>query len=1261
MHIKKKDNQKSIWLIIFAFAMAILISAINAGSDSGSETQSISEWTMFGRDLNNTRYYPNYAPSNISSTPYTNFTHSFSGSPSSTPIISGGFIYVGSTDNKLYQINASNLSQTFATFTAGDDVSSSAAIAYGYVYIGSDDYKLYQLNASNVSQHIANFTTAGIIRSQPAVVNGYVYFGTGATDENIYQLNASNVSQKIANYSTGGYIFGSPSVVGEYVYTGSSSSNIYQFNASNVSQLFASKYIGPFASYGYTSVANGYVYIGTGGGRVFQLNASNVSQLFASYTTGSGSIQSGFAVANGYVYYGTASGGANIFYQLNASNVSQKITSYDYGYGFDSTPAVTSKYVYVGNWNSKVLQFDANNISNVITIFSLPTGGVYGGITIANSYVYVVNSAFAIFKFGSINPIARVVYPIGNPDGTNQQLVNFNCSAEDSIGLQNISLFITDNTNSSFSLNQSAQITGNENSSNWTLNLAFGNYTVNCLAYDSDNNSDWDENKTFYVDNISPNVVLNSPNYTYNDSGSPININFNCSATDNIPLKNISLFITDNTNSSFSLNSTTSLTGTSSSANWTLRLTNGNYTWNCLAYDLASNSNWSSNMSLVINYTDIYPPIINITYPANNTNYTINVSRLNYTASDGGTLDKCWWSNSSGIWNSTNVSAGVNWTNLASVEGWNNWTVYCNDSASNIGSAVANFYKDTLPPSFVNVTNQTLEVGNALGYQLNATDASGISCFTVNDTTKFNINCSGWLKNNTYLNASFYRINITVNDTYNNRNSALMSINITDTTAPNISIVYPQNTNYNTNISALNYSATDFGILSRCWYSNSSGIWNSSSVAAGTNWTGLNSTEGWNNWTVYCNDTFRNIGSKSVAFLIDLTAPQINFTAPTQVNGTITKTTSAEINISIQEQNLKSLIYNWNSTNFTIYDDSLVLMMNFENLSALGENDTRVSDLSKYGNNGTVSGAVWNSSGKYGGAYSFDGADDYVYVSDSDILDNPMNNFAFSFWFKTNGSSSGTYAGVLMKGVNANGGKGYGLIIGGTSYPGQLQLNFGNETSRTQILTTSSYNNNQWHNILAIFNRTGNMSLYIDGIKYSTEADISGSASVDISSTSNLLIGNREANIYFNGSIDEVRIWNRSLSADEVYQQYISNLYKFNQTQWQLYVNQSKNATTGLGEGQHTYQAYVSDIASNQNQTEIRTLTVDTTYPQIEYASNSEQNGANISRSNIFVNVSVTETNFANISFTLNNNSATINTTFYNSSIYFINWTGLAN
>ena len=314
---------------------------------------------------------------------------------STSPAVANGYVYVGSYDNKLYQLNASNVSQFIASYTTGGDVWSSPAVANGYVYVGSDDNKLYQLNASNVSQLIASYTTGtSFIRSSPAVANGYVYVGSG--DKKLYQLNASNVSQLIASYTTGGNVRSSPAVSDGYVYISSNDNKLYQLNASNVSQLIANYTTGGW-SYSPPTVSDGYVYVGSHDDKLYQLNASNVSQLIASYTTG-GNVQSSPAVANGYVYVGS---GDKKLYQLNASNVSQLIASYTTGdLLLFSSPAVANGYVYVGSNDDKLYQLNASNVSQLIASYT--TGdNIETSPAIANGYVYVGSNDHKLYQLNA--------------------------------------------------------------------------------------------------------------------------------------------------------------------------------------------------------------------------------------------------------------------------------------------------------------------------------------------------------------------------------------------------------------------------------------------------------------------------------------------------------------------------------------------------------------------------------------------------------------------------------------------------------------------------------------------------------------------------------------------------------------------------------------------------------------------------------------------------------------------------------------------
>ena len=103
----------------------------------------------------------------------------------------------------------------------------------------------------------------------------------------------------------------------------------------------------------------------------------------------------------------------------------------------------------------------------------------------------------------------------------------------------------------------------------------------------------------------------------------------------------------------------------------------------------------------------------------------------------------------------------------------------------------------------------------------------------------------------------------------------------------------------------------------------------------------------------YCAGQYGTIfDNASVSFL----DPAISFAAPTLANNTNTTNTTFLINISIYSavQNLSSLAYSWNGTNYTYYNSSLVLMANFDNLSALGENATTAVDVSKNGQSGKL-------------------------------------------------------------------------------------------------------------------------------------------------------------------------------------------------------------------------------------------------------------------------------------------------------------------
>ena len=205
------------------------------------------------------------------------------------------------------------------------------------------------------------------------------------------------------------------------------------------------------------------------------------------------------------------------------------------------------------------------------------------------------------------------------------------------------------------------------------------------------------------------------------------------------------------------------------------------------------------------------------------------------------------------------------------------------------------------------------------------------------------------------------------------------------------------------------------------------------------------------------------------------------------------------------------------------------------NLSAAWHLDesagTNAADSSGNGCKGTIYGATWNSSGKSGYALTFDGTDDYVEVPDSDILD--VNRFTFETWLISNSdtqSSGGGCAKVTAKNKTD-------AECGGT-YPYALQDDCSQNNIGAYIYTSAVYSVmgppwssfNNWTHIAMTYNGS-TLRLYVNGTLYGENTTASG----NLCANSMPLIIGAGTTEFFNGTIDEVAIYSRAKSADEIY------------------------------------------------------------------------------------------------------------------------------
>ncbi len=179
------------------------------------------------------------------------------------------------------------------------------------------------------------------------------------------------------------------------------------------------------------------------------------------------------------------------------------------------------------------------------------------------------------------------------------------------------------------------------------------------------------------------------------------------------------------------------------------------------------------------------------------------------------------------------------------------------------------------------------------------------------------------------------------------------------------------------------------------------------------------------------------------------------------------------------------------------------------------------ADSSGNGNDGTINGANWTT-GLSGSALEFDGINDYVSVSENDILD--PSEITIDAWIRIN-STPTINGNVVAKGAN----NGYRFLITTTR-----AIWLGDRGGTNSIKTTRLVPINEWTHITVVGSSSG-LRIYING-----ELNASNSVPYGALNTNNALEIGAEPQFsgYFNGTIDEVRIYDRVLTPQEILDHY---------------------------------------------------------------------------------------------------------------------------
>jgi hypothetical protein len=230
----------------------------------------------------------------------------------------------------------------------------------------------------------------------------------------------------------------------------------------------------------------------------------------------------------------------------------------------------------------------------------------------------------------------------------------------------------------------------------------------------------------------------------------------------------------------------------------------------------------------------------------------------------------------------------------------------------------------------------------------------------------------------------------------------------------------------------------------------------------------------------------------------------------------------------------------------------------------------------------TKSGGGGSASYNYSPSFTATGSN-YFDVASSPSLQ--LSQFSAAAWFKTS-TDFGTTATIVNKGgfgsESAGQNMNYGIWMNSAE---QIKAGFETSTGVDQYATSSSsikYNDNKWHYAVVTYDGV-TVRLYIDGVQVGTKStsgatpDSSGSQPVRVGANSRIT----PPADFFTGEIDEVRVWNDDLSAQQVTDATAGT--SFNTAEQVLYLPFSSSGNYNYAPGFTATGSNYFDVASSSS------------------------------------------------------------------------------
>lgn len=224
-----------------------------------------------------------------------------------------------------------------------------------------------------------------------------------------------------------------------------------------------------------------------------------------------------------------------------------------------------------------------------------------------------------------------------------------------------------------------------------------------------------------------------------------------------------------------------------------------------------------------------------------------------------------------------------------------------------------------------------------------------------------------------------------------------------------------------------------------------------------------------------------------------------------------------------------------------IVTDGLVFAVDAANKKSYPGSGTTWSDMVG-GNGGTLTNMdATNHSSTNGGIFTFDGTNEYVDYGD--VINVGTNDFTISVWVRLSSTISDSYASMVSK-AYAGAGNRYGFLLDTNS----KIINFiGDNTSGIISTGTTALSTNIWYMLTGVFDRDGNVSMYINDTSdtVASNPDISSKSASNITDSSlPFRIGayadtnKTSPRFEFPGNIATTLVYFKALSSAEILQNY---------------------------------------------------------------------------------------------------------------------------